>query len=278
MLASFMLALREGMEGALIIGVLLGSLNALDYRQGRRSVWLGVVSAVLGSLAAGLILNLIGARFTGRAEEIFEGITMLLAAGVLTWVIFWMKRQAREMNKRMREDVQQAISSGGGFALFSVAFLSIIREGVELALFLTAVAVDQERSSVWIGAGLGLAAAVVLGILLFRSLIKLDLTRFFQVTSLMLILFAAGLAAHGVHELIEAGLISALIDPIWDINHILDENSVVGQLLKTLFGYNGNPSLTEFLAYLLYFGMIRLFGFKYRDLFVSNQKQQEVPV
>ena len=277
MLASFMLALREGMEGALIVGVLLGTLNTLDYGQGRKSVWIGVVTAVLGSIAAGVILNLIGASFEGRAEEIFEGIAMLLAAGVLTWVIFWMKRQAQEFNKKMKADVQEAVRVDGGFALFSLAFLSIIREGIELALFLTAVAIDQDSSNVWIGALLGLGAAVILGILLYRSLIKLNLSRFFQVTSLILILFAAGLAAHGVHEFIEAGLIPGIIDPIWDINHILDENSTVGQLLKTLLGYNGNPALTESLAYLLYFVIIRLIGFNYRDLVVSTQRQQEAP-
>jgi high-affinity iron transporter len=277
MLASFMLALREGMEGALIVGILLGSLNTLNYGKGRRSVWLGVGTAVIGSIGAGLTLNLVGAAFEGRAEEIFEGIAMLLAAVVLTWVIFWMKNQARDFNNKIKTDVQQAVIHGGGFALFSLAFLSIFREGIELALFLTAIALDQEGSSVWVGAVLGLGAAVILGVLLYRSLIKLNLSRFFQITSLILILFAAGLVAHGVHEFNEVGLIPPIIEHLWDINHILDENSTVGQLLKTLLGYNGNPSLTEVLSYLVYFGVVRLFGFKYRDLFVSTSKNKEVP-
>jgi high-affinity iron transporter len=144
-------------------------------------------------------------------------------------------------------------------------------------LFLTAVAVDQDGSSVWVGAALGLVAAVILGVLLYRSLIKLNISRFFQVTSLILLLFAAGLAAHGVHEFIEAGLIPSMIDPLYDINPFLSENSSLGQLLKTLLGYNGNPSLTESLAYLLYFVIMRLIGFNYRELFVSTQRQKEVP-
>lgn len=277
MLASFMLALREGMEGALIVGILLGSLNTLNYGEGRRSVWLGVGTAVIGSIGAGLTINLVGAAFEGRAEEIFEGIAMLLAAVVLTWVIFWMKNQARDFNNKIKTDVQQAVIRRGGFALFSLAFLSIFREGVELALFLTAIALDLEGSSVWVGAVLGLGAAVILGVLLYRNLIKLNLSRFFQITSLILILFAAGLVAHGVHEFNEVGLIPPIIEHLWDINHILDENSTFGQLLKTLLGYNGNPSLTEVLSYLAYFVVVRLFGFKYRDLFVSTSKNKEVP-
>ena len=141
----------------------------------------------------------------------------------------------------------------------------MIREGIELALFLTAAGVDTERSAIILGAGLGLASVVVLAFLLFKSLVRLDLSRFFQISGLILILFAAGLVAHGVHEFNEAGLIPAVIDQVWNINFILDENSTLGSLLKALLGYNGNPSLTEVAAYLLYFVVIWFSGFRFLE-------------
>lgn len=265
MLASFVLSLREGLEAALIIGVLLGSLKRLGQVEGQRPIWIGAGLAVVVSVLTGVVLNLLGANFQGRAEEIFEGITMLLAAGILTWMIFWMRAQSREINQKLEADVKEAALKESGFALFSLAFLAVIREGVELAIFLTAAAIDSDGLEILIGAGLGLAAAVILGFMLFRSLIRLNLSRFFQITGVILILFAAGLVAHGVHEFNEVGLIPPIIEHIWDINLILDEKSTLGAILGTLLGYNGNPSLTEVIAYLIYLVVIGVSWFRLRD-------------
>jgi high-affinity iron transporter len=271
MLAGFLLTLRESLEAALIIGALLGALKKLDSPRGKREIWLGTVVAVLLSILVGISLNLLGMSFEGRAEEIFEGTTMLLAAGVLTWVLLWMQRQARNIQEELETGVNQALAKNSGWALFSLAFLAVIREGVELAFFLTAAAVDTQISSVLIGAGLGLATTVVLALLLFNSLIRLNLARFFRVTSLILILFAAGLVAHGVHEFNEVGFIPPLIEHVWDINHILDEKSGLGLLLKSLLGYNGNPSLSEVLFYLFY--LIGIGGFA----FIDQKKAVQIP-
>ena len=253
MLESFLLALREGLEAALIIGVLLGALHKLGRTTDRKTVWLGAAAAVILSIIAGLAIHQLGAGFEGRAEEIFEGAAMLLAAGILTWVILWMQSQARSTNQRLEADVSKAVFSGNRTALFSLAFLSVFREGIELALFLIAASLNTENLQVLIGAGAGLFAVIVFAILLFRGLVRLDVKKFFHFTSLILLFFAAGLAAHGVHELNEAGLIPSIIENVWNINHLLDENSTLGLFLKTLVGYNGNPSLTEVLAYLIYF-------------------------
>jgi len=265
MLASFILSLREGLEAALIIGLLLGSLRKLGQVEGQRTIWVGTGLAVVVSTLAGILLNLLGASFQGRAEEIFEGITMLLAAVILTWMIFWMKTQARKVNQKLEADIKGALLKNSGFALFSLAFVAVIREGVELAIFLTAAAVDSEGLEILTGAGLGLAAAFVLAFLLFKSLIRLNLTRFFQITSIILILFAAGLVAHGIHEFNEAGIIPPIIEHIWDVNHILDEKSTLGSILGTLLGYNGNPSLTEVGGYLTYLLVIGISWFRVRD-------------
>jgi len=258
MLASFLLSLREGIEAALIIGIVMGAVNKLNRRDLTPSAWYGTVCAVLVSLIAGVTMTALGLSLEGAAEQIFEGIAMLAAACVLTWMIFWMNGQARFIKGELETSVSRASSSGGKRAIFSLAFLAVVREGIELALFLTAATFATDPQSTIIGAILGLGAAALLGIALFASTVRLNLLRFFQVTGILLILFAAGLVAHGVHEFNEVGWIPPLIEDVWDLNPLLDENSAVGSMLKSLFGYNGNPSLAEVLGYISYFAAIYL--------------------
>jgi high-affinity iron transporter len=258
MLASFLLSLREGIEAALILGIVLGALRKLNRSHMAPAVWYGALTAVLVSLVTGVLLTAFGLSLEGRAEEIFEGVAMLLAAGVLTWMIFWMNRQARSIKGELEMGVNQATSTGGTRPLFSLAFLAVVREGIELALFLTAATFASDPRSTILGSLLGLGAAILLGWGLFASTLRLDLRRFFQVTGFLLILFAAGLVAHGVHEFNEVGWIPSIVEHVWDVNPLLDENSTFGLMLKALFGYNGNPSLTEVLSYLAYFVLISL--------------------
>jgi high-affinity iron transporter len=249
MIPSFLISLREGLEAALIVGLTIGVLAKMKRSELKIVVWYGAVAAGLISLLVALILQFVGANLEGRTEELFEGFMMFLAAGVLTWMIFWMQRMS---------DVRIAISKGYRWGLFGIAFFAVLREGIETALFLTAAAMTTSTNQTFIGGLAGILVAAVLGWALFASTIRLNIQRFFQITSVLLILFAAGLFAHAIHEFNEAGLIPTLINPLWDINHILDENSVLGGILKALFGYNGNPSLTEVLAYLGYFVAVYL--------------------
>jgi high-affinity iron transporter len=225
------------------------------------AVWYGTASAVLLSLVSGILLTTFGLSLEGAAEQIFEGITMLLAASVLTWMIFWMSRQARYIKRDLEAGVRQATMQGGAQALFGLAFLTVVREGIELALFLSAATFASNAQATLVGGMLGLSTAILLGWALFASTIKLNLQRFFQVTGLLLILFAAGLVAYGVHEFNEVDWIPAIVEHVWDVNSILDENSGLGAMLKVLFGYNGNPSLSEVLAYLAYYVAI-FFGLR----------------
>jgi high-affinity iron transporter len=252
MVAALLITFREGLEAALIVGIVLGYLKRMGYRR-QAAVWWGVALAVTVSVIAGVALQALGVAFEGRGEELFEGITMLLAAGVLTWMIFWMQRQGRSIRTELEADVRQAVTSGSRWALFALAFVAVVREGIETALFLTAAAFSATPAQTLIGGGLGLALAVAVGWLLFVVSVRLDVRAFFRVTSVLLILFAAGLAAHGVHELQEAGVLPVVVEHIWDINPVLDENSAVGSILKALFGYNGNPSLLEVVSYVAYY-------------------------
>jgi high-affinity iron transporter len=256
--AATLLAFREGLEAALIIGIVLGVLGRMERKDQNWIVWLGAGLAGLVSLIIGGGLHALGVAFEGRAEEIFEGIAMLLAAAVLTWMIFWMARQGRGIQSELEQDVRRAAIRGGAWALFALAFVAVFREGIELALFLTAAAFTASTGAILIGGLLGLVLAVIAGWLLFATTRRLDIRAFFRVTSVLLILFAAGLVAHGVHELNEAGWIPSIVEHVWDINPLLDEGSELGQLLKALVGYNGNPSLTEVIAYAGYWLAILL--------------------
>jgi len=252
MLASALITLREGLEAALIVGVVLVYLRKIGRLDRQASVWGGVVAALMASVAVAIVLQILGAEFEGRTEEIFEGITMFLAVAVLTYMIFWMRSQGHQLRSGLEHDVRTAVSGGQGWALAGLAFFAVFREGVETVLFLSAAGFAADGSSVLWGGLAGLAVAVVLGWLIFNTTAQIPLRSFFNVTSLLLLFFAAGLMAHGVHEFQEAGLLPAFIAPVWDINSILPENSLVGSFLKALFGYNGNPSLLEVLSYLVY--------------------------
>ena len=254
MLPTYLLSLREGLEAALIIGIVLGAVSKIRRNDLAPAVWIGTLSAVIVSILTALLLTMFGLSLEDRAEQIFEGLTMLIAAGILTWMIFWMGKQARFLKSELEDGVNKAAASTGK------------REGVELAIFITAAffAGDQSQATNNIiqtlaGTILGLGTAVLLGYTIFATTLRLDLRRFFQVTGLLLILFAAGLVAHGVHEFNEVGWIPGVVEHVWDVNMILDENSVAGQLLKTLFGYNGNPSLTEMITYFVYIAVVTVF-------------------
>ena len=256
MFPGFLLAFREGIEASLIIGIILGVLNKTGMPSLKKTVWSGAIVGVILSLAAAWGLMLVGASFEGKSEQIFEGLTMLLAAGILTWMVFWMRKHSREKTKKVQAEVEAASRKQEGRVLFLLAFTAVVREGIELALFLASVSFIATQSLVLIGALLGILLAVGLAVLLNRSLLKLNLRQVFNVTSILLIIFAAGLVAHGVHELNEAGWIPAIQEQVWNTNPVLHEDSSVGLILKALLGYNGNPSLTEVISYLLYYLII----------------------
>jgi high-affinity iron transporter len=258
MLPSYLLSLREGIEAALIIGIVLGALRKIQRTDLAPALWWGTLSAAAVSVLVAFLLTLFGLELEGPAEPIYEGLTMLLAAGILTWMIFWMSQQARTLKREIEAGVSRAAASTGKRAIFMLAFLAVVREGIELALFLTASVFATNTVQTTIGAALGLGTAILLGWSIFATTVKLDMRRFFQVTGFLLVLFAAGLVAHAVAEFNEVGLIPAVVAHLWDTNVILPASSLAGQLMKALFGYNPSPSLTEMLAYAAYIGAVLL--------------------
>jgi high-affinity iron transporter len=219
---AFLLTLREALEAVLIIGIVLTTLRTTQRTSQQRYVWAGTVAGILLSVVIALALNLFGTQLEGIAEEIFEGTMMFLAAMVLTWMIFWMQNQSSQLSQQLRQQVKNADQEKRGFPLFSIAFLAIFREGLELSLFLTAASFDREQTGILTGFLIGMGVAIILGWALTRGLLRLNIRRFFLI--------------------------------VWDLNPWFDEKSLPGQLMTSLFGYNANPSLSEVMGSTAYFG------------------------
>jgi high-affinity iron transporter len=197
--------LREGFEASLIVGIVLAFLDRTGRREGFWPVWLGAGAAIALSIGAGAVLFAVGAELQGTEEKLFEGSAMLLAASLLTWMIFWMRRQARTIRQELERQVESALATGSALALAAVAFVGVLREGIETALFLFGTVEGTNAALASASAAVGLAAAVLLGYGFYRGAARLNLRRFFTVTSVLLLLFAGWLLAQGLHELEEAG-------------------------------------------------------------------------
>jgi high-affinity iron transporter len=201
-MGSFVITLREGFEAALIVGIILAWLSKLGMRESNeRTVWLGVVAAVAFSVAIGAVLFATVGELEGKSEAAYEATAMIAAAAVVTWMVFWMRKQAATIGAHLREQVSSSVLAGGGFALAAVAFIGVAREGIETALFLFASTGESGAAVTIIGGVLGLLAAIGLGVLVYRGALRLDLRRFFTVTSVLVIAFAAYLLFSGMHEL-----------------------------------------------------------------------------
>jgi high-affinity iron transporter len=202
-IGSLFVTLREGFEAALMVGIVLAYLNKSGAPDRARHVWTGVGAAAVVSVLMGLIIYASGNELSGTSEAVYEGTAMLLATGVLTWMIFWMQRQARTLGSHLREQVSTALVAGGT-ALFWVSFVGVAREGIETSLFMYAATSKDSALSTISGGTIGLVIAAILGVLVYRGSHRLNLGRFFQATSVILLAFAAYLLMGGLHELGEA--------------------------------------------------------------------------
>ncbi|HET8525404.1 MAG TPA: iron uptake transporter permease EfeU [Actinomycetota bacterium] len=261
--AAFVITLREGIEAALIVSILLAYLRQLGRQDLSRLVWWGTALAFLVSFGIGTAIFVAGAEFEGRSEEIFGGLATLIAVGVLTWMIFWMRRQGARIKAELEQRANLALVAGGG-ALAALAFFAVLREGIETALFLFAAAEGTAVKSGGVGgqllgAILGLALAIVLAMLLYRGAIRMNLRSFFRLTGLILIVVAAGLFANGIHELQEAGWFPFLEGTAFDFTAALPDDGGFGAVLRGLLGYNADPTTLEVIAWLAYLVIVGAF-------------------
>lgn len=239
---------------AIVVGIVLAYLAQTGTLRAARWVWAGTGAAAAVSLAFLAVLNALNAEFEGATEQIFEGVTMLLAAAFLTWMILWMLRNARYLKAELHRGVETALAKGGAaWGLFLLVFFAVVREGVELALLLFAAPGEGKL----LGAVGGLAIAAGLGVGIYAFGRSIDLRTFFRVTSFLLVLFAAGLVAHAAHEFAEAGLLAAVEGPkLWSTKAWLPDNAGAGSILRALFGYQDEPTVLEVAAYVGYFAVV----------------------
>lgn len=251
--SALLITLREGLEAALIVAIVLAYLKRLGREQDFRTVWTGTGAAIALSLVAGAIVFATVGGLEGAAEEITEGVIAFTAAGVLTWMIFWMGRQARHIKGELQAKVDAAVAAGSAVALASIAFVAVLREGLETALFLLSTSVGTESSMGQLVGGLiGLAVAAAIGYLVYAGSKRVNLRAFFRVTGILILFFAAGLVAKGIHEFQEVGYMGTLGEHLWDVSSITALNpdaSQIGEFLKGLFGWSPNPSVEMVVAY-----------------------------
>lgn len=251
-MAAFLVMLREGVEAALVVAILLSYLRRLGRTAEAHRVWVGTAAAVLVSIATGAILFATVGELHGTAEQLTEGLIALSAAGLLTWMIFWMSRQSRALQGSLEARVDSALSTGG-IALAAVAFFAVVREGLESSLFLISTTIGEEaNTSQLLGGILGVLGAVVIGWLVYRGGTRINLRVFFRITGGVILLFAAGLVATGVHEFQEAGVLPTFVEHVWTLDWADPASSTPWEFMKGLFGWRHNPSLLMILGYFAY--------------------------
>jgi len=249
MLSTFIIALREGLEAALIVGILVAYIVRTDRRHYLKPLWTGVGIAIAGSLALGAVLSFTSAELTSRGEELFAGVTSFIAVGLVTWMVFWMKRTARHLRDELHGKVDSAIS-GGPISLALVAFFAVAREGLETALFIyTNFKTVGAASTATLGLILGLGLAVVLGYLIYNRSVKLNLAKFFTITGVALIIVAAGVLSYGIHEFQELGWIPGGESYLWDVTPWIAKESILASLLGGTVGFDTTTSFIQFIVW-----------------------------
>lgn len=261
---SFLIAFRESLEAALIIVIMAVYLRKIKRENLNRYLYLGTGLAIGISVILGAIVQLVYGGLSGISAEIFEGTASLTATMVLTYMIFWMANNAQKIKNKLQQKIDVAITKGQVLGIAALAFVAVFREGLETVLFLTATFFLDPGGAI-IGVLIGFVIVIILAVLLMKGVYQLDIRKFFKYTSVILIIFAAGLLGYGVHELIEAGEgagieFGVLGQKAFNINPpagsdgsypLLHENGAVGSILKALVGYDGNP---EWLRIIIYVG------------------------
>ena len=261
--------LREGVEAALIVSIILAYLARTGNSRHFGRIWIGSGAAVVLSAAIGAVLWISIGELTSPAAEYFEGSAMLLAAVVVTWMLFWMRRTAANIKGELHAGVDRALTDGGLWALSLLAFTAVIREGIETSLFLLgqATAAATERAgaaSTLVGAFIGILIAVLLGYGFYRGARVINLARFFRWTGVALVFIAGGLVSHAAHEFIDAGLIGFGTSTAFDISAVLPDapegGNLLGQLLRAVFGYSSTPEWTTLVTWVVYvIGVLALY-------------------
>jgi len=259
MLATLVIFLREGVEASMIIAILLAYLNRIGRREHFRDVFVGVGAALLLATAGGIAAYLTIRSYDGsRVQTIFETVTYLLAAIVLTYMTFWMRKHARSLSKELRARTDAALDGRARWGLGLLAFQAVGREGLETVVFTLAIIFSTSTAGALGGAVIGLAGSLAIAFVIYRLGHKLNLARFFTVIGVLLMVFAAGLLADAVQNLQQLGWLPVLDAPMWHSARLLSEDSALGDVLHSFFGYTDAPTPLQMLIYAGYLAVVVL--------------------
>jgi high-affinity iron transporter len=253
MLPTFVIGLREGLEGSLIVGIIAAFLIQRSERRALRDMWIGVVAAVGICATLAIVLNAVGRSLPSKQQAAMEGILALVAVGGVTYMVVWMKRHSRELKRQLESHAQSALLTGSMFALVVMAFLAVLREGIETAVFM--LAAFQSSSNVaatGTGAVLGVAVAIGLGYAIYKGGIRINLSRFFRFTGFVLVLVAAGLLSTAAHEFAEAGVLTVGLGRAMDLSWLVSPGTIHGSLLTGMLGFQPVPTVAEVALWLAY--------------------------
>jgi high-affinity iron transporter len=250
-LANFLIGLREGLEASLVVSILLAYLVRTDRRRDVRYIWLGIGAALALVVVVFVAVTLAFEQLPFVWQEAVGGTLSILAAGLVTWMIFWMRRTARGLKRELEGELATAVELGP-LAIATVAFLTVGREGLETAAIIWATISGSYTASPFVGAVSGILVAVLLGYLIYRGALRINLSTFFQVTGALLIVVAAGVLAYGVHDLQEAGLLPGLSNLAFDVSAVVPPDSWYGTLLKGTLNFQPDPTWLQTIAWVVY--------------------------
>jgi high-affinity iron transporter len=277
-LATLVIFLREGVEASMIVAILLAYLNRLGRREHFRDVFLGVGAALLLATTAGVVIYTTVRSYDGtRGQTIFETATYLLAAGVLTYMTFWMRNHARSISKELRTRADAALDGKARWGLGLLAFQAVGREGLETVVFTLAILFSTSAAGAVSGAAIGLAGSLGIAFVIYRLGHKLNLGRFFTVIGVLLMVFAAGLLADAIENLQQLGWLPLLDAPMWHTGRLLSENSAFGDVLHSFFGYSDAPTPLQLLVYVGYLAIVVVTYLSLRTALRARRQGSQAP-
>jgi high-affinity iron transporter len=253
MIPTFVITLREGVEASLIVGIIAAFLVKEGRQDALRQMWIGVAIAIVLCSGVAVLLEVLGQELPQKQQEGLETIVGLVAVTTISYMIIWMRRHARGIKAELEGEAASALAAGSTMALVGMAFLAVLREGFETSVFLLAAFQDAtDTTAAGAGAVLGLLAAVAIGLGLYRGGVRINLSRFFRITGLILVFVAAGLLATAAHTAHEAGWISSFQSQALDLSWLVKPGTVSGSLLTGMLGLQPKPTQVEVFVYLLY--------------------------